>query len=79
MNSDDSFCPVCHLGRLRERTITYTQIHEGQFVVIPNVAALVCDVCGEKLFDKVVLRRLNGLLGGDRHNPYDVQPGQLWP
>ena len=63
MDMGDSICPVCHVGKLRERTVTHTQVHEGQLVVIPNVRALICDVCGEKVLDHVVLGRLFGLLG----------------
>ena len=76
MDMGDSICPVCHVGKLQERKITYTQVYEDQFIVIPNVEALVCDICGEKVFDNIVLRRLNGLLGGDRHNLPKVWPGR---
>ena len=79
MDMGDSICPVCHVGKLQERKITYTQVYEGQFIVIPNVEALVCDVCGEKVFDNIVLRRLNGLLGGDRQNLQKVWSGQSLP
>jgi YgiT-type zinc finger domain-containing protein len=68
MEMGDSICPVCHVGKLRERKVTYTQVYEGQFIVVPNVQALVCDVCGEKVFDNIVLGRLSGLLGMDRRS-----------
>ena len=68
MDIGDSICPVCHVGKLLERTVNYTQVYEGQYIVIPNVHALVCDVCGEKVFDHTMLGRLYGLLGIDRHH-----------
>jgi YgiT-type zinc finger domain-containing protein len=76
MDMGDAICSVCHVGKLRERTITYTQVYEGQFIVIPNVQALVCDVCGEKVFDNLMLRRLYGLLGVDRHSLHNASSGQ---
>ena len=79
MDMGDSICSVCHVGKLQERTITYTQVYEGQFIVIPNVQALVCDVCGEKVFDNIVLRRLYGLLGVDRHGLQNASQGQSHP
>jgi YgiT-type zinc finger domain-containing protein len=79
MDLRDSICPVCHVGKLRDKQITYTQVYEGQLVVIPNFKALVCDICGEKVFDNVVLRRLNGLLGGDQQNLQNTRPGQPLP
>jgi YgiT-type zinc finger domain-containing protein len=78
MNTGESLCPICHLGRLRQHQVTYTQVFEDKFIVIPNVSALVCDVCGEKVFDNEMLRRLSGLLGIERHNLNNVVPWQSW-
>lgn len=66
MNSALPICPICHFGRLGERKITYTQVFEGKLVVIPNVSALVCDVCGERIVDDEVMTRLSGLLSQGR-------------
>lgn len=79
MNADDPLCPICHFGRLRVSKITYTQVFEGQFIVIPNVSALVCDVCGEKVFDNDTLSRLSGLLGQDRQDMRRVSSRHSWP
>jgi YgiT-type zinc finger domain-containing protein len=79
MEMGDVICPVCHVGKLQERTVNYTQVYEGQFIVIPNVHALVCDVCGEKVLDHVVLGRLYGLLGVDRHNLHNASSSQSQP
>jgi YgiT-type zinc finger domain-containing protein len=67
MSSENLLCPICHYGKLRERLITHTQIFEGQLIVTPNVPALVCDGCGEKILDDEVLTRLSGLLGQSKH------------
>lgn len=68
MTVTEPICPTCHFGKLRARKITYAQIYEGQLIVIPNVSALVCDVCDEKILDNEVLTRLSGLLGQDRRS-----------
>lgn len=79
MNTDDPICPICHVGRLRTNRITYTQVFDGQFIVIPNVTALVCDVCGEKVFNHETLTRLSGLLGQDRQEARPAPWRQSWP
>ncbi len=55
-------CPICHIGSMRKRQVTYTQMHEGQLVVIQRVPALVCDFCGEKWFDTKTVDGLQQLL-----------------
>ncbi len=69
MNHGEMLCSVCHFGRLRPRRVTYVQMFEGRPVVIPNVPALVCDVCGERVLDDQVLARLSGLLSQDGRHP----------
>jgi YgiT-type zinc finger domain-containing protein len=58
-------CPSCHIGHLREERSTYTQWHEGQLVIVPNVPSQVCDYCGETSYHPVVLERLQQLLRAD--------------
>jgi YgiT-type zinc finger domain-containing protein len=79
MSTTDSLCPVCHFGRLKAQKITYTEVFEGEFIVIPNVAALVCDVCGEKVFDNDTLTRLSGLLGQERQDMRNILSRHSWP
>ena len=57
-----TLCSSCHVGHLREERITYTQQHEGQLIIVPNVPSLVCDYCGETSFHPIVLERLQQLL-----------------
>ena len=79
MKPSPLICPVCHVGKLQDRKVTHTQVFEGQLVVIPNVSALVCDVCGEKIIDDEVLSRLSGLLGQDRRSAYPNTQRHPWP
>jgi len=63
MSSNHKLCQTCHMGRLTVKTTTYTQVFEGHLVALHNVPAMVCDMCGERVFDSQVLSRLAGLLG----------------
>lgn len=72
-NNLQPICPVCHVGKLKKRQITFTNKFEGQLLVVPNVSALICDVCGETVIDQEILRHLSGLL--DTQNP--IRPGML--
>jgi hypothetical protein len=62
-------CPHCHAGALQRRLVLYAAWHsmsgEGdeQFVLIPNVPAWLCDVCGAKLLDADAMAWLAPLLG----------------
>lgn len=60
-----ALCPNCHVGNLREKRTTYTEPHNGQLIVVPNVPSHVCDYCGEIFFHPVVLERLHQLLLAD--------------
>jgi len=63
MSSNHKLCQTCHMGRLTVKTTTYTQVFEGHLVALHNVPAMVCDMCGERVFDSQVLSRLACLLG----------------
>lgn len=63
MSDNTQICQTCHMGRLTVKATTYTQVFDGHLVALHNVPALVCDVCGEQVFDSQVLSRLAGLLG----------------
>jgi YgiT-type zinc finger domain-containing protein len=76
MSEAESLCPVCHYGKLQACKTTYTQVYGERFIVVPNVSTLVCDVCGEKIFDHDTLLRLSGLLGVERRVLYN---GPSWP
>ncbi|MBN1642640.1 MAG: YgiT-type zinc finger protein [Anaerolineae bacterium] len=66
MIADPPLCPNCHLGRLKTLKVTHAQAINGRLIVISNVPATVCDICGERTLDGDVLYRLSGLLTPDR-------------
>jgi YgiT-type zinc finger domain-containing protein len=53
-----SECP----GEYEDRKILHTVRHQGQVVVIDNVPAEVCSVCGDVLLKPETVRRLEQLL-----------------
>ncbi len=62
-----------------EKLLENAPEREERFIVIPNVPTLVCDVCGEKVFDRETLSRLSGLLGQSRAHARNVSPRHSWP
>lgn len=56
-------CTECHIGSLHKRRITYTNWHSNQFVIVPNLSAWQCDVCGHCQIDAEAINRLMPLLG----------------
>ncbi len=69
-------CSSCHVGHLCEKYATYTQWHEGQLIIVPNVPSQVCDYCGEIHFHPVVLERLHQLLQAEARPSDNGAPAQ---
>ncbi len=56
-------CPNCRTGNLHPRTVNYANWHAGQYVVVPNMPAWLCDVCALCEIDGEALQRLIPLIG----------------
>jgi YgiT-type zinc finger domain-containing protein len=54
-------CALCQ-GRMTEQLVTYSQFINGQFVIVENVPALVCEQCGDRLYSPDVVERLQELI-----------------
>jgi len=78
MNDSENMCPLCHVGKLHVKTTTFTQVFDGQVIVMPNIPALVCDMCGERTMAQDTLLSLSGLLGLDRPNLTPAAPWVSW-
>ena len=50
------------LGEYEERKIVHTVRHQGRVLVINNVPAEVCTVCGDVLLKPDTVRRIEALL-----------------
>jgi len=59
-------CPVCGNGRLVDGTTTFTADVDGTLLVVRNVPALVCDVCGEAYIDDEIAEELEASVADAR-------------
>ena len=78
-NAFHSICSVCHVGRLQARKITFTSAFQGQWLAVPNVSALVCDVCGETVIDQEMMRLLSELLETGRPRKHSISAKRPFP
>ncbi len=65
MNKQFESCYLCG-GGLTPQTVKKIQTWKGELVgVIENVPALVCNQCGERYYEGIVLEKIDSLL---QHN-----------
>ena len=50
-------CGVCH-GKMTKQLVTYSQFYKGNFIIVENVPAWVCEQCGDTLYDPETVDRL---------------------
>ncbi len=55
-------CPVCQIGRMQRRKMTYNKVFNGTLVSVPNTDATLCDFCGSIGYDSDTLQRVNMLM-----------------
>lgn len=63
MKPDYIQCLNCRIGTLQRGTATYAQWVGDELVLVPNVPAWQCDVCGDFAYEEDVLARVELLLG----------------
>ena len=57
-----NICPSCHVGRLQRRIMVYLQWHDNTLLIANRMPAVVCDVCGERIYDSDAVESLQQLL-----------------
>ena len=57
-----NICPSCHIGRLQRRIMVYLQWHDNTLLIANRMPAVVCDVCGERIYDHDAVESLQQLL-----------------
>lgn len=74
-------CLNCRVGTLRLTRATYAQWHGQQLVLVPNVLARKCDVCGDFAYEDEALTRVELLLGShiERPKPRNASKSQSGP
>lgn len=58
-------CPNCQIGSCQPGLSTYTLVHEGMLVSLPDMPTWTCDICQYQEYDPERLRVLDILLGLD--------------
>lgn len=54
-------CDVCQ-GKMTWQLISYFQFFEGQFIIVENVPAWVCEQCGEVFYEPDTVEKLQQLI-----------------
>lgn len=55
-------CSHCRIGHYLTIKMPYITFIDGQMLVMPNVSAYHCDMCGDISFNEAFLERLHYLL-----------------
>ncbi len=55
-------CKRCQIGRFQGTKLPYMMLLENQFLVVPNISAYRCDMCGNVVFNKAFLERMQFIL-----------------
>jgi hypothetical protein len=56
-------CPQCQIGFLQPTETTYSGIHRGMLISVPNMPSYTCDVCEHHEFDVSALVQIEALVG----------------
>jgi YgiT-type zinc finger domain-containing protein len=59
-------CPICGTGSLRPGTTVFAADVDGTLVVVRDVPASVCDVCGEAYIDDKVSQEIETTINDAR-------------
>ncbi|MCU0475669.1 MAG: YgiT-type zinc finger protein, partial [Anaerolineae bacterium] len=59
-------CPRCQIGLMQARIIPYNTIENGHLVSVSKMPARVCDVCGNRVYERESLLHLRTMLGASR-------------
>ncbi len=57
-----NFCPSCHTGRLQKRSMVYLEWYGQKWLIVNKMPGIVCDVCGERAYDRDAVEYLQQLL-----------------
>lgn len=55
-------CRRCHIGRFQATKLPYLTMLDDHLLVVPNVSAYRCDMCGNVKFNKALMERVHYLL-----------------
>ena len=52
-------CPNCRLGRVKEAQVPFVYMLDGTPLIVPQMPAYVCDVCGELAYDDAMMMNVH--------------------
>ena len=55
-------CPRCKNDALALQTIQYSQEYKGNFYIVENVPAWICDQCGEIILSESIAEKIQELI-----------------
>ena len=55
-------CPHCRVGRYKKASVPFLQEVAGTPMLLPNMPAFVCDVCGDTEYDPDMMMNLQYLI-----------------
>ncbi len=64
-----NFCPACHTGRLQKHSMVYLEWYGQKWLIVNKMPAIVCDVCGERAYDRDAMEYLQQLLSDPPADP----------
>lgn len=56
-------CPHCQIGYLQPDQTTYSGVHHGMVISMPNMPSWTCDICQHHEFDETAIGQLEALVG----------------
>ncbi len=65
-------CPICNSTHLKKRIMKYVEWYGDELLVIERMPALVCDTCGERVYDQHAMEKLQRLLWAPPPSPARV-------
>jgi len=70
-----SQCHVCYCDQFHLNVTSEVFRIEDRFLLVENIPVMVCDRCGEEVFDRKTMERVRVLLHGDARPNRTVEVG----
>jgi YgiT-type zinc finger domain-containing protein len=61
-------CPTCSSPRIKKVRRNWRDTYKGRIYVVPNLEFYECPVCGERLYDREAMRKI------EAHCPAFLRP-----
>ncbi len=58
-------CTLCHSDSYRDKLVVFSARRDGRLIVVEDVPALVCGMCGDQVFTEEVSRGIDRALEGE--------------